>query len=319
MGRAATALVIYRVDPVRVESVRAWQHELDAAAARFAGFTESRVTVPANLADDWAASVTFTNERRLRAWLAGVERAVLLARGAEVGVVDAVPAIVLVEDESPPVGVAVFTHRVVAGREEAFRAVEHDLNLAGREFHGYLGSVSLAPSSTEGLWMSVVRFDSDSDLQLWVTSPRRAELLPRLRAQLQEDFGQYTRNTPFGSIVRVDSSGTSVTPLWKTAMVVLLVLYPVVMLLSRFLVPLLSDAGADPGLALWMSQVVSMVLLTYLCMPYATKAFRWWLDPADGADLRTSIKGAVVIVLLYLITLAIFLSIKDLQFWDYMS
>ena len=37
----------------------------------------------------------------------------------------------------------------------------------------------------------------------------------------------------------------------------------------------------------------------------------------DGADVRTSIKGAGIIVLLYVATLVIFLSLKDLQFWDY--
>ena len=319
MARAATALAVYRVARGRGESVRAWQREFDAAASECAGFVESRVTVPDNPEWDWAASVTFTSERRLRAWLGSARREALIADGAKAGVVDAVRAIVLVEGEAPPGGVAVFTHRVLTGRDDEFRAVQNDLNVAGREFTGYRGSVVLAPGSPEGMWMSVVRFENDSNLAAWRSSERRAALLPALRAQLHEEFGQYTRSTPFGSIVRVGAGGTSVTPLWKTAMVVLLVLYPVVMLLSRFLGPLLSDTGADPGLALWVSQVASMVALTYLCMPLATKAFRWWLDPLDGADVRTSLKGAALIVVLYAVTLVIFLSFKDLQFWDYGS
>ena len=317
MGKAATTLAIYRVDPGKADSARAWQAKFDEAAAAFAGFTESRLTEQTGPKAVWAASVTFTSERALRDWLDSPARAALVAEGAAAGVIDAVPPIVLVEDEAPPPGIAVFTHRVVPGREEAFRQREHDLNVAGDEFEGYLGSILLAPQSPDGLWMSVVRFVYDAHLAAWINSPRRAALLPELRGQLQEDFHQYTRNTPFGSIVRVGSSGTVVTPQWKTAMVVLLVLYPVVMLLSRFVGPLLSDTGADPGLALWISQVISMGILTYLCMPWATRAFSWWLDPLDGADVRTSIKGAVIIVLLYVATLVIFLSLKDLQFWDY--
>ncbi len=319
MARPATALALYVADPGRTDAVRAWQAELDTEAARFPGFSESRLTVPDRGAGDWATSVTFTSERRLRTWLGSPERAALTRRAEAAGVSHVAPAIVLLEGEAPPAGISVFTHRVIPGREDPFRRVEADLNIAVRDFPGYLASVLLEPKDPAGIWMSVVRFDTDAHLAAWIGSPRRAELLPQLQAQLQEEFGAYTRSTPFGSIVRVGSGGTIATPMWKTGMIVLLVLYPVVMLLSRFAGPFLADAGADPGLALWISQVVSTIFLTYLCMPLATRAFRWWLDPLDGADTRTSIKGAVIVILGYAVTLVVFLAIKDLQWWDYQS
>lgn len=50
-----------------------------------------------------------------------------------------------------------------------------------------------------------------------------------------------------GRSCRVQDGVTRVPPEWKTAMLVLLVLYPTVMTLSRFLGPVLNDLGACPG------------------------------------------------------------------------
>ena len=66
-------------------------------------------------------------------------------------------------------------------------------------------------------------------------------------------------------------------------MLVLLVLYPTVMTLSRFLGPVLDDLGAEPWLSMWLSQIVSVGLMTWFLMPLVTGWFRRWLDPVDGA------------------------------------
>ncbi len=66
-------------------------------------------------------------------------------------------------------------------------------------------------------------------------------------------------------------------------MLILLVLYPTVMLLSRFMGPVLDGAGAPPPwLAMWLSQVVSVAVLQWALMPWVGRWFRRWLDPIDG-------------------------------------
>ena len=119
--------------------------------------------------------------------------------------------------------------------------------------------------------------------------------------------------------MRVIDGQTRTTPNWKTAMVVFMVLFPTVMLLSRFLSPLLHDLGLDPGLSLWMSNIVSTILLTYLLMPTATRIFRFWLDPIDGAPLKPTLLGIAIILFVYALTLLAFAVFRDLQFWDYMD
>jgi len=317
MSGRATALSLYRADGIPDAEVTAWQQEIDDAASRLPGFVESRVAPPSRDGDDWAAAVIFADERRLRAWLESGERARLVAAAQEHGISSDTPPLILVAGEAPPPGVAVFTHDVAPGRQALFVESEGSLRDSGRDFPGHLGATLLPPGNADDEWLSVVRFDSEEHLAAWLASDARTTLLPALRASLSQDFGEYTRRVPFASIVRYGVDGARVTPDWKTAMVVLLVLFPVVMLLSRFVGPVLADAGADPGLAMWLSQVLSVALLTYVAMPLATRWLLWWLDPLDGAGTKRTVLGVLLIVVLYAVTLGIFESVQWLQFWDY--
>ncbi|MDJ0113875.1 antibiotic biosynthesis monooxygenase, partial [Rhodococcus erythropolis] len=71
-------------------------------------------------------------------------------------------------------------------------------------------------------WKSVLRFRTEQQLAEWMASPERAAALPKLRAELAEDFTETTRSTPFGTILRTENGQTRATPNWKTAMIILL-------------------------------------------------------------------------------------------------
>ena len=75
----------------------------------------------------------------------------------------------------------------------------------------------------------------------------------------------------------------------------------------------------EPWLSMWLSQIVSVGLMTWFFMPAVTGWFRRWLDPVDGAGRRISLIGAVVVVVVYLATLTLFASVNWLQFWDYID
>ena len=143
--------------------------------------------------------------------------------------------------------------------------------------------------------------------------------MPGLRSSLAKGFSAVSSTTPFATTVRVQDGRTLMTPNWKSAMLVLLVLYPTVMVLSRFFGPLLDRAGAEPWLALWVSQIVSVSALQWWLMPAVTRPFRKWLDPVDGAGFRIGLVGAAIVVVGYAVTLAIFATVTWLQFWDYLK
>ena len=132
-----------------------------------------------------------------------------------------------------------------------------------------------------------------------------------------KDFSAASNTTPFATTVRIEDGRTLMTPNWKSALLVLLVLYPTVMLLSRFVGPVLDGVGAEPWLGLWISQIVSVTAMQWWLMPWVSRPFRRWLDPVDGAGFRISVLGTAAIVALYALTLTLFATVHELQFWDY--
>lgn len=223
---------------------------------------------------------------------------------------------VIGEDGGVPAGVGFFRHTVAPGRADEFVSAEARLAEVSVQFSGFEGCCTFAPG-TGGEAFAVLRFRTERQLGTWLESPERSEALGPLRESLTREFSLVSSTTTFGSTVRTENGHTAVTPNWKTAMVILLVLYPTVMLLSRFLGPILDDVGAAPWLAMWLSQVVSVIALQWMLMPWAGRLFRRWLDPIDGAGTRVSAIGAGVLVVGYLVTLGAFAAVQFLQYWDY--
>jgi antibiotic biosynthesis monooxygenase (ABM) superfamily enzyme len=61
-----------------------------------------------------------------------------------------------------------------------------------------------------------------------------------------------------------------------------------------------------PAVAIFAGNVISVILLQWVLVPAASRPFRRWLDPIDGAPARITVAGAAVIVLVYAALLALF-------------
>ncbi len=199
---------------------------------------------------------------------------------------------------------------------DAHRASRRSGAAAGRP--GHEGTV-LLPPDRHGDWISLGRFRTSAQLSEWLRSAERSEALSGLRSTLRREFASASNTTPFATTVRIEGGRTLMTPNWKSAMLVLLVLYPTVMLLSRFLGPVLADAGAEPWLGLWLSQIVSVAAMQWWLMPTASRPFRRWLDPVEGRGFRIGVAGAAAIIVLYAVTLTVFATVHELHFWDYVD
>ena len=265
---------------------------------------------------DPAVAVTFVDEEACDAWIDGPRCAEIMQAGRDLGHLPSAPPIELVDGQAPPPGVGAFRHDIVAGKSGDFIAAEQELTQAASGFSGYEGT-TLFVDEHAGTAVSVLRFRTERQLAAWVSSRERGEALAELRSSLTHDFETMSATTAFGTTVRTDHGRVRQTPNWKSAMMVLLVLYPTVMILSRFLGPVLDRLGAQPWLALWLSQVCSVGLMQWWLMPWAAKPFRRWLDPVDGGGWRSNLAGAVMILAIYAACLALFASVTWLQFWDY--
>ncbi|MGQ4618461.1 antibiotic biosynthesis monooxygenase [Nocardia sp. R7R-8] len=314
MNAAATVVTVFH-RPEHDTAFREWLARLTETARAMRGFISASVAVTESPLLEPGFSVTFRSEPLLHEFLDSAERAATMSDGASRGFHYKSSDLIIVEGESPPPGICVFRHSVARAKESEFEATEARLIAASSRFPGFEGA-ALFPAE-DGRWFSVLRFRTQRQLTEWLSSDERAAALPELRSKLTEDFTVDAHTTPFGSTVRTVDGETRMTPTWKTAMLVLLVLYPTVMVLSRFLGPVLDRFGVRPWLALWLSQIVSVGVMSYFLSPAVAKRFRRWLDPVDGASPRISIIGAAVVVVLYALTLLLFASVRWLQYWDY--
>jgi antibiotic biosynthesis monooxygenase (ABM) superfamily enzyme len=153
------------------------------------------------------------------------------------------------------------------------------------------------PDEKGGLWTTIIRFDSASHLEGWMHAPERKELLRESKAFIEHE--QLTRlATSFPGWVPLDPMTGKGPPNWKTAMLVLLGLFPVVMLELKFLSPSLSQIGLHASFSTFIGNALSVALTSFFTMPWSVRGFSWWLFPKSDSTAVT-VRGVLVLILFY--------------------
>jgi antibiotic biosynthesis monooxygenase (ABM) superfamily enzyme len=292
----------------------AWTADVRSAAEAIPGFVAFAASNLRDVPLDWAVAVSFASQTQLDAWLDGSHWKDLVNQGAERGLLRLSSDLVIVDGAVLPSGVGIVSSRVSDGMEADFHAAHGRLTNAASAFAGYQGT-AIFPRGTSGEWMSLIRFRTEPQLSAWLHSPQRAEVLPPVRSSLTQDFSVFAKTTPLGTTVRSVNGKTEMTPSWKTAMLLLMVLYPLAMLQSKFVSPVIGRLGTEPWLSVWLGQIISVVLMQWWLMPTVSKWCRRWLDPVDGAGFRVSLRGATVAVVVYVVSLTVFATVDWLQYW----
>jgi hypothetical protein len=307
---AVTLVTQTRVREGMAEEFGRWQSAISTAAAEFPGFITQSVLPPdPPLQVDWVIQQRFANVEAASAWLRSERRTRLLDTGQPmlVGHDD----VHLVRDSvagvRPAPVSAVISSRVKSGQEAAFRAWEQRIASAQARSPGFQGYRFEPPiPGVQDDWLAILRFDTERNLQAWLDSPERQQLLKEATPFLEEFHARVVR-TGFEQWFSSAADGTSPPAAWKQNMIVLLLLYPVVFLFGVWVQTpvLMGKAGLPFWLALFVGNVVSVLLLNWL-VPSVSRVFGWWLAPVRNAGARTSLAGAALIVLLYAIWLLLF-------------
>lgn len=95
-----------------------------------------------------------------------------------------------------------------------------------------------------------------------------------------------------------------VPPNWKQAMIVLLTLFPVVMLELLYLSPLLQSLNL--AVATFIGNLLSVAALTWALVPWANRAFGWWLRPTTNTSPAVEAAGVALIIGLYALSVVVF-------------
>ncbi|CAN5159344.1 antibiotic biosynthesis monooxygenase [soil metagenome] len=292
----ATGVVLLHAAPP--DRLQFWRAQVADAAGAMPGFVSLRLSsTGGSLAN--AAAITFDTAEHLHDWLdsPGFDAAFSgdILRKSSV--------LLLVDGDRLPPGTAVFRHDVIPARTQEFVATEQEIAAATATFPGFDSLILLPPLPGEQQWVSILKLHTDEQLSAWLTSEVRAQRVPQLRSHLVKDF---TIDAPFGSILRIEDGRPRVTPKWRTAMLILLVLYPTAMTVTHVVAPWWNGLGAHPWLSTWLTQILCVAAMTYALMPQATRRFARWLDPVEGASLRVSVVGTLVVLAVYAVCLSIF-------------
>ena len=196
----------------------------------------------------------------------------------------------------------VIVTEIKSGKEAAYRAWADRIQKLQATFPGYLGSFVQPPQHQETGWTTVLRFDSAANLEGWLKSDcsiRNGEVQVRIWLRDSMRNGSTRR---FQGGWRNPTTGAPPN-MWKTACLVLLTLFPVVMLELRFLNPHLE--AFNPAVRTFIGNAISVALTTWPLMPLAIFAFRDWLFP-EGKPSWQAWAMPIALLLCYLVEIAVF-------------
>jgi len=274
---APTTVVARRVHPDREDEFRAWDWRIRAAAASYPGYLGSEVQPPTTShPGEWVTVYSFATVEELEAWLQSDERKAFMVEVDPMIDGDAREQRVAgMRVTSEPVTI-VFSQCVAPHNQDEFVALHDDAVERLGEFPGFLGSQLLPP--VEGVqeeYVIVASFASRTNLDRWLESDTRREWLDQIE-QLVEGDRTYNVVGGFGGWFPSQASQSQGPKRWKQAIAVFVALFPTVLLIT--LIRGAIAPNMNVVLAVFIGNVLGILILTYVLMPPLTHRLRHWLS-----------------------------------------
>jgi len=286
----------------------AWHARLSTTAAGFAGFVNAEVVSPnPPLQDEWLIVQRFASSESLQTWRESpvrrsiLDEARLSIADEQVATVRDLDASVLALSSS---ATEVITTRLKPGADDAYLRWASEIQQAQARFPGYQGVYLQPPSNGQpDSWTTLLRFDNSEHLNAWRVSAERRRLVQSAQALIDsEESHQVT--AAFAGWFSTDSAAITAPAAWKTAMIVLLVLFPLVMFELRFFIPLV--AVWNRSLGTFVGNAISVSLVTWPMVPLAIRCMNWWLTPKRNAPAWWVPAGTGLLIGLYAVEIAAF-------------
>ncbi|MCJ2082657.1 antibiotic biosynthesis monooxygenase [Methylobacterium sp. J-090] len=299
------------VRPESAEAFAQWQGGTSAVISGFPGFIEQRLMPPhPPLQVDWVILQRFVSLAHAKGWLASSER--------QARIVGAAPMLVgrddvhIVTDAASAARTApasaVISTRVKPGMEDAYRKWEQKVAAAQSKAPGLQGyRFEPAVPGVQEDFVAILRFDGDANLQAWLDSPQRRQLIEEA-APLTAEFHTRTVQSGFEQWFRdATPEGAPPPAAWKMNMIVLLTLYPTVFLWGLFVgTPFLGRVlHLDFPVALFIGNVFS-VLLTARLVPWTANRLGWWLSPPPERRASVDRQGAALLIAAFAVMILVF-------------
>ena len=277
MSSPAVLIAKPRVRAGKNSEFVAWKARHDTMIAKFPGCVSSDMMPGANGSNEWRIVINFRSADDLTAWQESREHAEIVAEGVplfERGDFREVAQIGESAAQSTGDVTEVIFSRIKRGMDDAYREWATRIEAAQARYPGYRGMFLQPPDENGGTWTTIIRFKTAPQLEAWMNAPERKSLLQESKAFIEHE--QLTRlATAFPGWVPVDPITGKGPPNWKTALLVLLGLFPIVVIELRFLNPLLR--GLNSSLATFIGNAISVAATSFITMPLFVRVFGWWL------------------------------------------
>lgn len=184
-------------------------------------------------------------------------------------------------------------HRVDPAARPRFLATMAQLAAAESRWPGFLAGQApqLLERGPEEIWRSRIRWRDLESWLAWMDSEERRRILSE--AGSGGGF-RYSGRTNWQGYARwLASAQAARTPVWKSNLLVLLVLYPSVMVLGPLLRPL---PLARPG-AVLLSVSVSVAITGWWLVPLAARVYDGWLTGRGTAQQQTLALASIPLTL----------------------
>lgn len=180
-------------------------------------------------------------------------------------------------ERDAPVTIAVSRH-VIPGREADFAEWAKAISADAARFPGHLGAGHIRPARADDEHTIVYRFDTREHFNAWQNSPERQRWVDASRDLIVgEPRVQMATGLEYWF---ADPSCAGEPPkVWKQALLVWLGLYPTVLVVG-YTVGVLIAGWPLPARSV-VTTAISVILMTWVVMPFVTRAFRRFLHPGE--------------------------------------
>lgn len=289
------------LSPENSQQFREWQAKLNAIITEFQGFISLEILCPIESSNEWVIVQRFVDSESLVSWKNSKIFHELID---ELTFFDTRHQIRESIKSSSSVGKSVtevLITEVQKDKELPYLKWSAKIHEIEAKFPGFRGVFIQSPKHIKGRnWITLLHFDSAENLDNWLNSEERQNLLKESNA-LITSLENHRIISPYGGWFSSIAKTGKMPSVWKQSMVVLLVLFPIVMLEFKFLSPL--TASFNSSISTFIGNAISVTLLAFPFMPIAIRGLKWWLE---SSNKKVSIYGTLFVAALYVLEILLF-------------
>jgi uncharacterized protein len=277
------------------------------APAGVPGFISAEVSAPTEPDNpEWSVIQHFRTAEQMNTWRNSRENRTLFEQARQF-VASSDPDALREEPETAlwmgNVVTEVVTTYVKPGKEHEYKDWACKVHSAEAQFPGYRGGFLQPPAtSKQHHWATLVRFATPEQLDVWLNSRVRQDLL-REHEQLISSWEQHRLPGAFAGWFPTDPATGNSPKGWKQALLIVLMLFPIVMLETKYLNPLI--AGLNLSFGTFIGNVISVFALTWPFMPLIVWMMNWWLSPERDAPRWVTPVGTALLFVLYAVEISV--------------